>query len=157
MSNTITIELCAEDRARLDRLTQVLETRAAQVEKSFTANELRMKEAETIEEIQQRLADTLAKASEPVEAPKNAAEEAETSTPTTTPQEEEKPTGEEIAQPEPTKKVSHTDVKNLYIKLAAAGKRESAKAIIMPISATISGIPEDKLNEVYDKLKALEG
>lgn len=156
MSNKITIELCEEDRARIDHLTTAIEKRITQIEQ-HRAERAVPETAEKEDEVQKALAETIAKVEASAEAPKNAPEEDKASTLATTPQEEEKPTGEEVAQPEPTKSVSHADVKNLYIKLAAAGKRESAKAIIMPISTTISGIPEDKLNEVYKKLVALEG
>lgn len=162
MSNTITIELCAEDRARLDRLAEALERRTcdkcvATVTEYLKTATMQTEPKPEPDPIQQKLAETLAKMNAPAEPAKNAPEEAEPSTQATTPTEQEKPTGAENAQPEPTKKVTHADVKSMYIKLTASGKRESAKAIIIPISATISGIPEDRLNEVYKKLVALEG
>lgn len=166
MSNIITIELCAEDRARLDRLTKALERKtcdqcvnsALQWSEQIQRGELiGTITPETPDETQKAIAEILAKAGEFVEAPKKATEEAQASTPTTTPPEEEKPTAEEPAEPENEKKATHADVKALYIQLAAAGKREAAKAVILPISASISGIPEDKLQEVYKKLVALEG
>ena len=63
MSNTIIIELCAEDRARLDRLAEAMEKRACDNRESTPL---------TIQ---------------PVEVPNNAPEEAEASTPTNTPKE----------------------------------------------------------------------
>lgn len=145
MSNHITIELCAEDRARIDRLAAALEKRTC--DKCVTAAVEYLKTA----------TETAAPVNETVEAPKNATGQAETSTPTTTPTEEEKPKAEETSQPAPTKTATHADVKALYIKLAASGKREPARAIIIPISPSITGIPEEKVQEVYDKLAALEG
>lgn len=166
MSNRITIELCAEDRARLDKLTAALEKRScdgclnnalAWAEQVVRGQENTTPKANEPDEVQKALAETLAKAEGTVEAPKNATEEAEASTPTVTPQEEEKPTAEEPTQAEPTKKATHDDVKSLYIKLAASGKKEAARTIIMAISTTIGGIPEDKLQECHEKLVALEG
>lgn len=146
MSNTITIEFCAEDRARIDRLAAALE--------AMQAGHLQPTEPDPV---QQALAKTLAKATA-TESPKNAAGEAEAPTPaTTTPQEEETPKAEKPAEPATENKVSQADVRALYVKLSASGKKEEAKAIILPISATISGIPDDKVQEVYEKLIALEG
>ena len=156
MSNTITIELCAEDRARLDRLAEALERKAC--DKCVATAMECMKAAQANIE-----PDPIAEAAKALgladtkESPVEPQEEAEAPTLTTTPPEEEKPTEEApAAEPsEPT--VTHADVKALYIKLAASGKRESAKAIIMPVSTTISGIPQDKIQEVYKQLVALEG
>ena len=88
MSNTIVIELCSEDRARLDRLAEALERKSCDKCVAYVTEYL--KAATTPEPkpetdpIQQALAETLAKAEESVEAPKNVPGEAETSTPLTT-------------------------------------------------------------------------
>lgn len=148
MSNIITIELCQEDRARLDRLAEALEKIVAQ-EAPITL--------EGVDDIQKMLAKTLAKASEPVEAPKNAPGAAEASTPTTTPPEEETPKEEKPTKPATEKTVNQKDVRAKYVELAASGKREEAKAIILPYATAITAIPDDKCQEVYDKLVALEG
>ena len=148
MSNTITIELCQEDRARVDRLIAALEKRAAQ-EAPVTS--------EGVDDLQQKLAETLAKASEPVEALKNAPEEAEASTPTTTPPEEETPKDEKPTKPATEKTVNQKDVRAKYVELAASGKKEDARAILLSYATAISAIPDDKCQEVYDKLVALEG
>ena len=170
MSNNITIELCAEDRARLDRLAAALEARQswdnsncqACVEKVIEATKTGLKPVapeEPKDELQERLANTIKEAAEFVGADRTttSAEPQESPAPTDTPKTEEKPTDEEKTDTATAKKADHADVKSLYIKLAANGKREAAKAIIMPVSTTISGIPEDKLQEIYEKLVALEG
>lgn len=148
MSNTITIELCQEDRARVDRLIAALETRAAQEAPATLGG---------VDALQQKLAETLAKASEPVEAPKNATGAAEASTPTTTPPEEETPKEDKPAQPATEKTVNQKDVRAKYVELAASGKKEDARAILLSYATAISAIPDDKCQEVYDKLVALEG
>lgn len=56
MSNTITIELCAEDRARLDKLTTALEQRVAPAEK--------VEPAVTLEQIQQKVVQLAASGAE---------------------------------------------------------------------------------------------
>ena len=146
MSNLITIEFCTEDRARLDRLAAALEAMQANLPQPMEHDP-----------VQAALAEILAKATKAQESPVDAAGEAEAPTPATTPQEEEKPQAEEPAAPVTEKKVSQADVRALYVKLSASGKKEEAKAIILPISTTISGIPDDKVQEVYEKLNALEG
>ena len=146
MSNTITIEFCTEDRARIDRLAAALE--------AMQANQPQPTEPDPV---QQALAKTLDKATKAQKSPKNAAGEAEAPTPATTPQKEETPEAEKPAEPVTEKKVSQADVRALYVKLSASGKKEEAKAVILPISTTISGIPDDKVQEVYEKLSALEG
>ena len=148
MSNIITIELCQEDRARLDRLAEALEKRVVQ-ETPLTL--------EGSDKLQQKLAETLAKASEPVEAPKNAPGAAEASTPTTTSPEEETPKEDKPAQPATEKTVNQKDVRAKYVELAASGKKEDARAILLSYATAISAIPDDKCQEVYDKLIALEG
>lgn len=160
MNYTFTIELCPEDRARLDRLAEALERKACD-KCVATAMECmktcQQPKAEESDPLDKAIAETLAKAGAAVEPQKSPAEAVEETTLTTTPPEEEKPT-EETPTAEPTAPtVTHADVKALYIKLAASGKRESAKAVIMPVSTTISGIPQDKIQEVYKQLVALEG
>lgn len=160
MSNTIVIELCPEDRARLDRLAEALERKACDrcVESAMeTMKACLQPKAEEKDPFDKAIAETLARAGVPVEPQKSPAEAVEETTLTTTPPEEEKPTEEAPTAPPTEPTVTHADVKALYIKLAAAGKRESAKAVIMPVSTTISGIPQDKIQEVYKQLVALEG
>lgn len=159
MSNTITIELCAEDRARLDRLAEALEKRNCDqcVETALKFSTLRIAPTTETDPIQEKLAETLAKASETVEAPKNATEEQEPSTLTTAPPEEEKPTQEEPAQPEPTKTVSRDELKAKVVKLCAKGLKEQTRDVVKAYAETVRDIPEEKLAECYEKLEALEG
>ena len=148
MSNTITIELCPEDRARLDRLAEALEKRVTQEAPVNT---------EGVDTLNRKLGETLARASEPVEAPKNATGAAEASTPTTTPPKEETPKDEKPAQPATEKTVNQKDIRALYVTLCSKSKKKEAQAIILPYATAITAIPDDKCQEVYDKLIALEG
>lgn len=70
MSNNITIELCAEDRARLDRLTAALERRACDkcVEAAMAAMSTTQQPA-TPDPVQKALAEVLEQAEAPAEAP----------------------------------------------------------------------------------------
>lgn len=161
MSNTITIELCADDRARLDRLAEALERKACDkcVATAMEFAKLRVDPKPESDPVQKALAETLAKAEEAVEAPKNATEEAETSTPTTTPLEEETTADKEPAKAEPTKTVTHAELKAKVIELSAKDLKLKARAreIVQAYAPTVGGVPEDKLNECYGKIVALEG
>lgn len=159
MSNNITIELCAEDRARLDRLAAALEKRTCD---KCVAAALQWQKACTeqpaeADPIQQKLAETLAKANDAVEAPKNTTEAAEAPTPATTPAEEEKPTEEAPAAPAPTKTVSRAELRAKFIELSAKGLKPQATDIVKSYAQTIPAVPEDKVAECYGKLVALEG
>lgn len=156
MSNAITIELCAEDRARIDRLAAAMEARITQVERIIAERAETAPEPETSDPVQEALAETLARVSDRVEATENATEEAETSTPTTTPPEEEKPKDEEPTQPEATKTVDHTELRAKVIELSAKGLKTQTRDVILAYAPTVKDVPEDKLNECYAKLVALE-
>jgi predicted transcriptional regulator len=157
MSNTITIELCAEDRARLDRLAEALERRTC--DKCVTTAMAYVKatnepKPET-DPVQQALAETLAKAESSVEPPKNATEEAKDST-LTTPSEEEKPTAEEPTTPPTTKTVDRTELRAKVIELSAKGLKEQVKEIVRAYAQTVTDVPEDKVTECYMRLVGLE-
>lgn len=169
MSNTITLEstikFCEEDRARLDKLTAALE-KAASGAPVFLGVDLAKKpdtEQVTIDDVQQRLAETLAKAEDPVEAPKNATGEAEASAPPVTPTKEEAPTAKEDAAPwEDTKPtVTLEQIQQKVVQLAAGNggaKKAKVREIINAYGAKVSDLKEqpEKWNEVWDKLTALE-
>lgn len=144
--NNITIELCTEDRARLDRLAEALE--------ALRASQLQPIEPDPV---QAALAETLAKATKAQESPENATGAAEAETLATTPQEEEKPEAEAPAPAVSEKKVTQADIRSLYVMLSASGKKEEAKAIILPHASKISDIPDELCPGVYAQLTALEG
>ena len=134
MSNTITIELCAEDRARLDGLISVVDALLNQ--SNAPKQPQAAQDAPTAPE---------------TEAPKNdspAAPEA--------PQGEPEPPAP-AAEPEKLI-VTLDDVRVLAQKLAApnAGHREQVRAIVNEYAKSVSEIPAAKYEEVLDRLKALE-
>lgn len=165
MSNTITIELCAEDRARIDRLTAAMERRAcdkcvATAIEAMNANHAVNTETKAEPDpVQAALAETLSKVSDPVEPTKNTTEAIETPTQATAPQEEEKPTEEEPAQAEPTRTVTHAELKAKVIQLCAKSQavKEQTRDIVRTYAQTVTEVPEDKVTECYEKLEALEG
>ena len=128
MSNTIIIELCAEDRARLDRLAEAMEKRACDNRETTPL---------TIQ---------------PVEVPNNVPEEAKASTPTNTPTKEEETT---VTEAEPT--VDRAELRAKVIELSAKGLKEETRDIVRAYAQTVTAVPEDKLAECYAQLVALEG
>ena len=149
MSNIITIELCTEDRARLDRIIEALGNHhncEHCVSAAITMTKAAQAEAET----------PTAEANEPV--------------PTTNPPEEEKPVETPTEHPldappievdEPTApeapKVEPAEVQRKVVDLCSKGKKTEVKAVIMAYAPNVSSIPADKLAEVLEKLNALEG
>ena len=144
---TVTVELCTEDRARLDRLIA-----AAENANPFSRATGALK---SLADRAKDLADE-ALAQEAAEAPQTEAVEEPKKNPT----EEEKPAETEPAKPEeaPAPTVTSADVRALVQKLVApgTGKRDATKEIVTQYAANVGSIPEDKLAEVYEKLKALE-
>ena len=136
MTNLITIELCAEDRARLDRLTAALEKRTTQVDELYG------------KEMPSRTA------SEPAE---------EKPAETTQPEQEPTPEAEPATKPsnEPTKEtapqVTIEDIRGKVLELTGAGKKDEVRAIIHQYATKVPDIPENKRAEVLEKLTKLEG
>lgn len=166
MSNSITIELCVEDRARIDRLIAALERRNCDACVATTlqgmekiAKSMNKTQAPQLDDVQQALAETLEKAEKEnkPQSPKNAVQGEEAPTLPTTPPEEEKPEGEKPTPTDTAKKVSRTDVRAKFVELSGKGKKEEAKAIIQAYASKIPDLPEDKLEEILDKLNKLEG
>lgn len=142
MSNTITIELCAEDRARLDRLTAALEKRATQ-------------EAGVImDPVREALAEALEKAA-PSEKPQNEPQAAEEPAKAETLPKEETPAAAEEDKPS----ITLAQIQQKVIQLSAANKgakKSAVREIVNAYAARVTDLPEDKWLEVWDKLTALE-
>lgn len=143
---TVTVELCQEDRARLDKIYEALTTNVAgyavgQFERylaekqtrSYGPNELTVPapvEAEPV--IEPQATEDTAPAEEPVAV-------------------------EETDKAEPETTVSQADVQKKVVELSAAGQKDAVKEIVQAYAPRVSAIPEDKLVEVWQKLTALEG
>ena len=130
--NTITIELCAEDRARLDSLLAKLDRCIGEFIPSGEAHTDYGYKAQGVEY-----------------ATQDEAAEAKL---------------EEIPEPysepcpfETAPAATRADVQQKVVALSAAGKKEKVRAVVNAYAAKVSGIPEDKLAEVMEKLNALEG
>ena len=147
MSNNITIELCKEDRQRLDEVVAFL---------GQLVGELKSQNAPVIMPQNQAQPAT---APQPVQNVPNPE--------TVHPVDEVSPHGqpEPVAEPDelpwdttPTPKWTKADLTAKVQQLAApgTGKREKVRAIVKSYAEKVGDIPEDKYAEVMDKLTALE-
>ena len=130
--NHITIELCREDRARLDAILAALQSCGTPY--AVTATKEQVEEAPQLP--------ATAPWDEPVVAPD--------AVPTPEP---EQPTAAESAAPA----VSLSDIQKKVVDLSAAGKKAQVREIVNSYADRVSAIPEDKLAEAWAKLTALEG
>lgn len=168
--NVITIEFCAEDRARIDRLIEALERKScdacvngalswaeqvAAVQKTAAEN--------GFDPVQQKLAETLAKASGTAEASKNATpapSEAQAS-PTTHPAADDLPWGENTPSPEPERAgPPHVDLADFQKALTLrCAESEATKAKVRELlheyAAAASQVPPEKRAEVLERLAKL--
>lgn len=134
--NTITIELCAEDRARLDRLQATLDKMTFTEGVVLEGGVETTTEAPAEEQLPEQL--NISEVTEPEKAPE--------------PQPEP-----EAPKPEVVK-VDRADIQKKVVALSGAGKKAEVRGIVLAYGNTkVSDIPEDKLAEVMEKLTALEG
>lgn len=153
--NKITIELSAEDRARLTHLETAMEKLTAALEQ-VTVQSVTAEPAEP-DEVQQALTEVLAKA-ETTTAPKEEPAKVETPTAEETPTEATE-TSEATAE-EP--KVTLDQIQQKVVQLCAAeggAKKAQVRAVITSYAPTVSALEHhpDKWDEVWEKLTALEG
>lgn len=141
--NNITIELCAEDRARIDNLTMELAAlrRTLTEAQEVAPNPLPLQvptpqEAETPEQPLPPVEEPKAEAPK-TEAPKQAAPE-----PAPTP-----------ATPE----VTVADLQAKVVQLVNAGKKAETREIILKYAQNVGSIPAEKRAEVLGLLNGLEG
>lgn len=160
---TLTVQLCEEDRARLDKIIEKLGTLSAHPDCSQCVKDV----AKTIDlanaaidgqdEVQKKLADVIARA----ETPKNAQDAPEASTPT-----ENQPEVENVEQAEPADATEAQEpqkpavtmqmLTNKAITLSAAGKTALVREVVHQYSKTVTSLPEAKWDEVYEQLTKLE-
>lgn len=152
----VTVQLCAEDRARLDGILEALNG-------TGRISEALGNMAEVLKQFPHDLAtarclDAAAEGIRNMGKPVKHAP-AETAQPTPAAPAEEKPTEN---KPEPEKPAeaapapTEDDLRSLVQKLIAAGKRDAAKAIVQKYAARVGDVPEDKRAEAIDQLHALE-
>jgi len=127
--NNITIELCKEDRGRIDNLIVEL----AALRHTLTSDQVVAIQPEPQE------AETPEQPLPPVEEPKQATPEP---APTPAP-----------AAPE----VTVADLQAKVVQLVNAGKKTETREIILKYAPNVGSIPEDKRAEVLGLLNGLEG
>lgn len=143
--NTITIELCAEDRARLDKILAAL----MHAPNCDGCVQSALKWSETVKEEAQTPATTSQEPAEATESESQPESPAKEETPTAT---TEQATTEAVTVP-------LTDLQNLVVALKRKGLTGQARDLIKTEYGVdrLSAIPEDKRAEAVEKLKALEG
>jgi hypothetical protein len=154
MNNIITVELCAEDRARLDRLAAALEGKACD---KCVASALTWSEQQRGQEAP---AQETTKAEAPAESTTEATGATEAAAPPVTQPEEETATAAEDAPVEATEPtVTLEQIQQKVVQLAAGfngSKKAAVREIINTYAKKVADLPEDKWAEVWGKLTALE-
>ena len=150
MQNHITVitELCAEDRARIDKTNELLTAFNYLIETKldkYLAGQCHCASKPTEpDELTKKL----------LEAVKITPEELREDTPTTNPIKEETPTQAE--ETKPTKAISRTELGAKVREMMTKGFKEETKAIVKEYAPTVPGVPDDKVSECYERLVALE-
>lgn len=134
----ITTELCAEDRARIDRLTAALEGLTAGIGSVGTPFPTEQPAEVALDILKEGAGVAMGTIAEPESAPE------EVGAPTDDPDVKE--------VPEHTK----AELQQKVISIVTAGKKDEVKAIIEQYAERVSAIPDEKINEVWDKLTKLE-
>ena len=143
----IITELCEEDRKRIAELSYGLGCLAGLLTQLVKAGPYTEdKDAVQAKEMDLPKDDPLAD----IPAEVKLAEEHPVENPFT-----EAPKQEEPA--EDTPKVTKDDVRKLFVKLAAAGKKDQAREIVTAFASSITDLPDDVVSTVYLKLIGLEG
>lgn len=151
--NKITIELSAEDRARLDKLNGLLEAQIT-LTQDILNNGLPKPTQTEPDELTRRL-QAVVEGAKAAKAAKADSEAPEDITPPVTPEPEEAPAVTE--EPKPT--VTLAQIQQKVVQLAAGNdgaKKAKVREIINAYAKKVSDLPEDKWTEVWGKLIALE-
>lgn len=127
----VTLELCAEDRKRLDDILEGLVRRCDSCMELVTQAPVKAEEPDRNEQESEK----------PVDGKP-------------TPAEYEAPATE---SQEEVPAVKREDIQKLVVTLSAADKKDQVREIVKAYADKVSTIPEDKLHEVFMRLSALEG
>lgn len=143
--NTITIELCAEDRARLDAILAAL-AKGPHCDKC-------------VKDVAAALSTSQAPKNEPKNEPqseeKKEAKE-NTESPAFVAAEDAPPWEEDVPKAAP--KHTKADLQQKVVNMVAAGAdKAKVRSIVNEYAERVSLVPEDKLDEVMARLEALEG
>lgn len=130
--NTIVIEFCPEDRARLDKIIAGLDGVKHDCSKCVS-DAISVMENNTAEPV------------------KPSEEEPEPSEQITASEEK---TAE--ADQEPQKRYTRNDVRHIVTVLIGKGKKAQAREVVKSYADCIDNLPEDKLPEVMERMTALQ-
>lgn len=146
--NKIIIELSTEDRARLDRIAELLEAQAGGKVKTASKPEIEPMAAKKEEP----------KALEQAQLGEMPAPELEPMTDEELTEAFDAAYGpEEVKKAEPAPEVKLEDIQRLVVKLATSGKKNEARDIVKAYAPSVTQLPADKYGEVYEKLQAIGG
>lgn len=137
----VTVELSKEDRERLDNILTALQSLHCE---TCVQSALSYYQA--------------GQTAEPVEPEKPVAPAApEKPAADPEPAKAEEPAAAPAPAPAPEPVHTKADIQRKVVELSAAGKKDKVRKIVTAYAAKVSAIPEDKIDEVWDKLAALEG
>lgn len=131
----IITELCAEDRARLDKIAGLLEARIEATLKTPVAP-----------------LDTATEKTAEMPQKTTKAEDQGNTQPTE--ETEEADPGE--GKKDESSSITVEEIRRLVVTLSAKGKKGEAREVVQTYAKTVSDLPADKYAEVWTKLKALE-
>lgn len=132
---TVTVNLSEEDRARLDKIIEALTPQDLEPVRYAGAAQVEPQTATT---------------EQPEPAAEPQPEQPE-------PADDSEPIPEPEPQPKPAPQHTRAELQHLVVTLTSAGKKAEVRAIVLAVASKVSDIPEDKLDEVFEQLKALEG
>ena len=143
----ITTELCAEDRARLDKLLEALAGIPAAINTvgtPFPATVETVDHNDFVEIVgTPEKNETVTTKQTPVETTPAPVEEEDT----------DQAPDENVAEPQHTK----AELQQKVVSLVSAGKKAEVKEVIQKYAPKVSEVPEDKVDEVWNLLSKLEG
>lgn len=147
--NNITIELCAEDRARIERLTAALEAlQPPTLTIQNPAADLLTAGLKKMAGIQETPTETAQEVTETPEEP---------TTPATPPTEEAPTAKADEVEATPPVTLGQIQQKVTELVAVAGGKKKAqVREIVNAYAKKVSDLPADKLPEVWSKLLALE-
>lgn len=135
----VTVELGKEDRERLDKILTALQSLHCD---QCVQSALKYAQA--------------GQTTEPAADPAPAEPETPATDPEPVKAEEQAAPAEEPA-PAPAPVHTKADIQRKVVELSAAGKKDKVREIVTAYAAKVSAIPDDKVDEIWDKLTALEG
>lgn len=138
---TLTVELCAEDRARLDNIF-------AAIKSAIVLPAIEVEEATPTQQVNAPAPEAPAPAEELPFEPEPKKQEAPAPAPAPAPEPKPAP-----AAPE----VDTATLQSKVVQLVNGGKRDEAKAIILEYASCVSQVPAEKRAEVLARLNKLEG